>query len=350
MTIEVPATTVVSHPVRQWYRDPVSCLQATLATVLLHWGEDPLPVLGLGWEFLYLPGDTRPEEFYYPCRHDGDVAHSIAPYHPFHSGWWRPVSGEEPLLEVAERLERDELVIAAVDNYYLPFRPAFRDVHAAHLLVVCGMDSDKGEIRVSDAMPPAFQGGIPVDDFLRGWSSGNPPDVQDDFFSDAVIGRRCLDVRASVPLMPVGRDLLRSALEANLRGFDGRDGAGDGRAALSGLAGLRCYLDELIRKSRAGDTRVLAELYPFSWGMQAQSYLHGELLGTLGEDWGIPVLREAGRAVASVSYAWTGLRMTGAHGRGDPVAAAPVLAGYARRLRHSYECAVEAVGRVLDAL
>jgi hypothetical protein len=67
MAVEIlpPAARIVDGPVSQWYRDTISCLQATLATVLLHAGEEPLPVLGLAWEFLHIPGDVRPQEFYY---------------------------------------------------------------------------------------------------------------------------------------------------------------------------------------------------------------------------------------------------------------------------------------------
>lgn len=337
-----------------WFRDPLSCLQATMATALLRQGEDPLATLGLCWEFLYLPGDVRPEEFYYPCHYSGDVAHSMAPYHPIHSEWWRPADAADPLREIAERLDRDQLVIAAVDNYYLPFRPAYRDVHAAHLLVVYGMDREQGTIRVSDAMPPAFQGNISIDEFTQSWSSGNPADFQDAFFSDAGIGRRCLEVRIAGPLPPVDRQVLRAALDANVQRF-----AAPSPVGWSGLHGLRRYLDELTSRSQAGDSRVLAEAYAFGWPVQAQCYLHGELLTRLGAQWGIPALREAGRAVASVGYAWTGLRMTAAHGRVEPAqpardhvetGVAAALATHGRRLRHRYETAVESTQHALEIL
>lgn len=349
------ASIQVKGPVNLWFRDPLSCLQATMATFLIHHGEDPLAVLGLAWEFIYLPGDVRPEEFYYPCRYSGDVAHSMAPYHPIHSEWWCPADTEDPLREIAERLERDQLVIAAVDNYHLPFRPAFNDVHAAHLLVVYGLDRGQGTIRVSDAMPPAFQGNISVDEFTRSWSSGNPEDFQDAFFSDAGIGRRCLDVSLAEPLPPVDRQVLRSALDANVRRFAAQ-GSVQGSAGWSGLDGLSRYLDELVGRSRAGDSRALAEAYAFGWPVQAQCYLHGELLTRLGRQWGIPALREAGRAVASVSHAWTGLRMTASHGRvesaHDRVEAevTAALAAHGRRLRHRYETAVGSIHDVLEII
>jgi hypothetical protein len=327
--------------VRQWYRDPISCLQSTLATVLLAAGEEPLPVLGLAWEFLYEPGDVRPEEFYYPCRLEGDPARSLAPYHPIRSSWWSPAE-EDPLAELVRRVEGGELPIAAVDNYHLPFRPAFHDVHAAHLVVVYAVDRERDEVGVSDAQPPAFRGSIPADDFLAAWSSPNPADAEDAFFSDSEIGRRCLSVEIDGPMPALDAERLRAALGENLARF-----AGEG---WSGLAGLRRYVEDLAARAQAGERRPLEELYAFGWGMQAQTYLHGELLREVGAGWSLPELAEAGRAVQEVASAWTGLRMTGAHGLSAPAAAAADLRRHGNRLRRRYEAALERVALAVEGL
>jgi hypothetical protein len=369
MIVPTVEQATASGQIQMWYRDPLSCLQATIATVLLHAGADPLPVLGLGWEFRYVPGDVRPEEFYYPCHPHGDLVRSLAPHHPVASNWWRPAGGGDPLEEIVDRLRRNELVIAAVDNYHLPFRPAFRDVHAAHLLVVYGVDRRAGEVHVSDAMPPAFQGGVPIGHFLRAWDSENPADVQDAFFSDARIGRRCLSVRLTAPMPPIDHAALRGALRANLRQLTAHgpenvseNGPENGSAnvpedvpedvppAWTGLGGLRRYVDHVTTAAEAGAEDALAEVYPFGWGMQAQSYLHGELLARYGLDWRVPELCEAGRAVTSVAYAWTGVRLTAAHGRTEPARAAGALTRHATRLRQRYVTAAEAVQRAADAL
>jgi hypothetical protein len=331
---------------RQWYRDPVSCLQSTLATVLLHAGADPIAVLGLAFELLYKPGDVRPEEFYFPCRFEGDLARSLAPHHPVASRWWRAPYVGDPLEELAGRIAEGELPIAAVDNYHLPFRPAFHDVHAAHLLVVYGIDGGRREVSVSDAMPPAFQGAIPFADFLRAWSSTNRRDAQDAFFSDARIGRRCLSVRVDGPIAPLRREELAAALRANFA----RLRSADDDAGWGGLAGLERYLEELVARARAEERRALEELYTFGWGMQAQAYLHGELLRTCGAGWSSPELREAGRAAESVAYAWTGLRMTGAHGVRAPGEAVSDLRRHGERLRRRYQEAVELVERAAESL
>lgn len=340
----MPNSKILASPV-QWYRDPISCLQSTLASVLIRSGSDPLEVLGLNWEFQYIPNDARPEEFYYPCRFTGDVARSLAPGYPVRSRWGQ-AAGTDPLEDLLAVLAAGRTPIAAVDNYFLPFRPAYHDVHAAHLVVVYGIDADRAQVHVSDAMPPAFQGPIAAGDFLRGWGSVNPADEQDAFFSDVSIDRRYLDVRVDGPLDRLGPADLALALESNLRQFAGS--RGDKR--WDGLPGLDAYLAELVSGARGGREERLAELYTYSWGMQAQSALHAELLRTLGLRWPVPELREAARAVDAVAFTWTGLRITGAHGRGDPAAAAGRLHDHADRLRRSYERAFAAEGRALGAL
>ncbi|HST63609.1 MAG TPA: hypothetical protein VLM05_00350 [Mycobacteriales bacterium] len=84
--------------------------------------------------------------------------------------------------------------------------------------------------------------------------------------------------------------------------------------------------------------------------MQAQTALHAELLRSWGSAQDVPEVREAGRLVESVAHAWTGLRVTAAHGRRDPVAAAPELDHHAAALRRCYEIAVEGIARAEEAL
>jgi hypothetical protein len=213
-------------------------------------------------------------------------------------------------------------------------------VHAAHLVVVHGLDQTRGLVHVADAMPPAFRGAVPIEQFLRSWGSANPEDVQDAFFSDSRIGRRCLDVRLDAPPAPLTPELLGGFLRTDVEDFTT---AGPGR---SGLAGYDEFAAELVDRCRAGDAGALRELYPFGWAMQAQASLHGELLRRQGRDWADPALAAAGRAVESVAHAWTGLRFTGAHGLANPRATAPDITHHATALRGAYARAVDAVAAV----
>ncbi|WP_043666574.1 BtrH N-terminal domain-containing protein [Streptomyces xylophagus] len=335
---------IVAPPL--WYRDPISCLQSTFGTVLAQHGENPLFVLGAGWEFLYIPDDVRPEEFYYPCRYDGDLGRALAPHHALNSSWWRPADQRDPLRELRRALSEQRLVIAAVDNFHLPFRPAFGDVHAAHLLVVHGLDDELGLIHVTDAMPPAFQGPIPVEDFLRSWGSVNPQDEQDAFFSESRIQQRCLSVTVDAPYPDLTRERLAGWLRANLTGFEQPDTP----VGWGGSAGLDRYTRDLVSRARAGETGALQSLYTFGWGMQAQAALHGELLRDRGAAWNCPGLAEAGRAVEGVAHAWTALRMTGAHGFGAPAEVADDLRWHAGVLRRRYAEALASVERAVGEL
>jgi hypothetical protein len=341
-----PERGIDSGPVVLWYRDVISCLQSTFASQIVAAGADPLEVLGAHWEFLFIPGDVRAEEFYFPCRYEGDVGRSLAPHHPVRSRWVRPADPADPLAEIRAAVRAGRMPIAAVDNFHLPFRPAFGDVHAAHLLVVCGVDEDGGMIEVSDAMPPAFQGPIAITDFLNAWSSVNPRDAQDAFFSDSGIERRLLDVSVGPDFPVLDASLLRRILRTNVELFE----TGQDDRNWRGRAGLRRFTEDLVGRAEAGDARALEEAYPFGWGMQAQAGLHGELLRVWGSRHGVPEVCEAGRLAESVAHAWTGVRITSAHGRGNPVAAVGDLARHARRLRNVYEAAMAAEHQAEEAL
>ena len=336
---------VVVGPVQLWYRDLISCLQATFATVLDRAGHNPLEVLGANWEFLYKPGDVRNEEFYFPCRYD-NLGQSLAPHHPVRSAWHQPGSAESALEEITAEVVANRPVIAAVDNFYLPFRPAFGDVHAAHLVVVWGVDARRGLVYLADAMPPVYHGHMPTENFLRAWTSVNPSDEQDAFFSDTAIDRRYLTVELGRRFPKLDPGFLRQVLDANLAGFAVQDDP----AGWGGLRGLDRFLDDLVSRARAGDAAGVAAAYPFGWGMQAQSSLHGELLRTWGARYDVPEVSEAGRLVEAVAHAWTGLRVTAAHGHQDPSGAAGDLTRHARTLRRRYDEAIDGVTEAREAL
>ncbi|MEV6032865.1 BtrH N-terminal domain-containing protein [Nonomuraea sp. NPDC052116] len=340
---------ITRGPLEQWYRDPVSCLQSTLATLLLKAGEDPLVELGLDWEFRHIPGDVRPEEYYWPCRHPGDVVRSLLPHRAAVSRW-RTVAGEDPLAVLEDALAAGLLPVIAVDNFHLPFRPAYHDVHAAHLLVVYEVDREAGTVGVSDAQPPAFLGPIPVADLLRSWDDASPHDDQDVFFSGKgeTAARRWLEVRLDEPGPELDPGQLGTVLRANVRGFTNpaeRDGTHQ-----VGLEGLRGFTDDLVERSRDGGSEALVSAYTFGWGMQAQAALHGELLRRCGAGWGMRELAEAGRHAELVAHLWSGVRVQSAHGRADPAGCARELARHAALLVAAYERALETIDRVAEGL
>jgi hypothetical protein len=335
--------TTVAEPVRHWYRDTVSCLQATFASLLQHRGADPLDVLGLAWQFRHLPGDVRAEEFYWPCQYPGDLARSIMPYHQVTSRWRD--AGDDPYADLAEVLADGRLPVVAVDNFHLPFRPAWHDVHSAHLIVVAALDD--GRAWISDAMPPAFQGWLDRADLDRAWGSANPRDHQNVFFGGAPIGGRWLDVELTGPFPAVDPARLGTAVAANVEALTGP--GTDGPAQI-GLTGLRRYLAALIEAAGNGRSAELEAAYTFGWGNQAQTSLHGELLRRCGSRWREPAAVRAGRAVERVCHLWTGIRLGAAYGRADPPAAVTQLIRHADRLCHGYEDALAALDRMTARL
>lgn len=329
------------RPPRRWYRDPLGCLHLTIATVLAEQGVEPLDPLGAGWSFRHLPGHVRGEEFYYPCVED-DLGPFLAPHHPLRAVWSTTSDGADPLQLFAGVIAAGGLVVAAVDKFHLPFRPAYHDVHSAHLVVVYGVDRARGLVWVSDSQPPAFSGPVRVEDFLAAHTSANPADEQDAFFSDSTIARRQLVVEAARPFPELDEDGLIAALRANVAGFV----ATDDERIWTGLTGLRRYVDSVVAAASDGRQVPLREAYTFGWSMQAAAYLHGELLRLRGSQWRRPSLREAARRVQSVATAWTPVRVTAAHGWPEPQAAAEALDRHGTRLVRRYEEALAAVAAV----
>ena len=331
--------------VELWYRDTLSCLQSTLATLLLHAGEDPLGYLGLGWEFLYLPGDVRPEEFYWPCRHPADLAQSVMPHHPITSQW-HVAQEADPIADLEAELAEGRLPLIAVDNFHLPFRPAYQDVHSEHLLVVYDIDRAAGTVSVSDAQPPDFRGPLAMETLRRAWYVGPSTNKQNIFFSrDEGDGTaRWISVRLDTPFPALTPERLAEALRANLQRFINPP---DER---SGLAGLRLFCDVLVEGARGGDGRTLADTYTFGWGPQAQTSLHGELLRERGKAWRLPKLTEAGRHVEHVAHLWTAVRVHSAHNQSRPVEAAGQLVRHTRRLQDAYGHALATVEEAVEEL
>ncbi|MFE6229067.1 BtrH N-terminal domain-containing protein [Streptomyces sp. NPDC057854] len=330
-----------ARPVRLWTRDLGSCLHGTLATALIHDGHDPVTVLGAPWEFRRRPGAWSSEEYFFLAEPDS-LARRLALHHPFESSWHRG----EGLDDLREALAAGVLPIAAVDNFHLPFRPAFHDVHAAHLLVVYRITDT--EVYVSDAQPPAFQGPIPVADFLASWGSLNPPDDADVFFSASPSGRRWLSTRMAGPVPKPDAAWVGHVIRENTARY--RQGTTE--PVQTGLAGLRHYLDQLcaVPPGGAAAAEALSELYVISWNIQAQSGLHAEFLRARAVEWQLPELAEAAAGVDAVAHGWTGVRMTGAHARVWDRQRPGELRRHATVLVRRLEAALDLLDLAADAL
>ncbi|WMX46974.1 BtrH N-terminal domain-containing protein [Streptomyces roseicoloratus] len=316
----------------QWYEDPLSCLQTTLGSVLLEHGLRPVDVLGRSCEFVFAPGDVMCEEFYRPAQGDRGVAADLCPYHDVESAWTTGSTADD-LIALVEEHSR---VIVAVDNYYLPFRPAYQDVHAAHLVVVPAWrrtpDGDV-EFYVSDAQPPAFQGWLSAEHLVAGWTSGNPSDTQDVFFSSREIGGRVLTTKVRQrPEEPTAAHVAR-ALRGNLDRWD--DGAAGPTDRLwSGRSGLRRFVGRLTEQ--AADPASLRPAYTFGWSMQAQAFLHGRFAQERAFRSGDASLAAVAASADRVVSAWSNVRLLCAHAANVPEISALILRR-GEELLHAYE-------------
>lgn len=334
----------VLSPIATWQHDDAwTCLQNSMACVLMYHGHDPVTVLGAGWDFYFLPGDVRWQEYYYPCRWPS-LAKSLAPHHPISSRWRHPADAKSGWEQLREAILRDVPAIVAVDNYYLPYRPAYQDVHAAHLVVVYGFDDERGEAYVLDGSPPGCQRPVGVEDLCRSRSSGNPEAGDRDLFAGTDIAQRWLEVELDGEFPAFGRQWVAAVLADNLERFR-RSQPGP---ALSGMSGMGQFFADLDRRL-AGDQgrRAMDELYVFGAAVQASTALHAEFLRQSGRRLEWPELSEAGRQVDRLTHHWTVLRALGAHGREQPAATAPRLRRRAAEVLSDYQRALAACDWIL---
>jgi hypothetical protein len=302
-----------------WRHDLSSCLQDCLATLLIQRGHDPVLALGAAWDFHHAPGDYRHQEYYYPRRWGG-LAESVLPYHPVTSHWREETDPAAAWEDVRAEVAAGRPAIVAVDNYHLPFRPAYGDVHTNHLVVVYGFDDEAGEVHVLDSKPPRYRGPIRAEELRAARSSANPAvHDRDLFYTQQPIRGGWLQVSIGEDFPAPEPGWVDGVIRQNVERF--RAG-GDG-GAFSGLAGLRDYLAGVAGRARdARDPGAMDELYVAGWAAQQSAGLHADFLAAAGCRLGRTRLAEAGREVDCLAHHWSDLRMLGAHCRAEPAAAA----------------------------
>lgn len=332
-------------PVGRWRHDLSHCLHTTAGALLEFHGLDPVRVLGAGWGFTHRPGDVRREEYFFPGT--GTLFADLAPHHRISSTWHTPADAEQGWREVRAALIAGTPVAVAADNFHLPFRPAYRDVHTNHLLTVFGFDDESGEVLVADPVPPAFQGAISLETFTAARDSGNPiRHDRDMFFTANPIGNRWLDLTVDSEQPAFDLDFVRHVLTVNAARFDGGAVEPD---LLTGLAGLRHVLDDHLDRY-AEDPVAVDDLFILVGPILAVTGLHAEFLTDAGNTFGDAGLLELARAVDRVAHHWSALRIAVATGRPDRPAAVPALRTRANALLTSYETALTAMRPYTRAL
>ncbi|MET7638023.1 BtrH N-terminal domain-containing protein [Streptomyces sp. NPDC005438] len=297
-------------PVRYWRHELTHCLHTTAGVLLDHHGIDPVQALGAAWGFTYPAGDVRREEYYLPGGAE-DLFAGLAPFHALSSRWHEPADAEQGWREVREALCAGRPVAVAADNFHLPFRPAYRDVHTNHLMVLYGFDEERGDVLVADPVPPAFQGALPLEALNAARDSGNPVlHDRDMFFTANPIGNRWLELEIGPDQPVLDREFVRRVVAANVDAF--RAPPVDGTAR--GLSGLHGFLDtgveELARGLADGDaTGAGDELFVVIGPVLAVTGLHAEFLRAAGHRLAEPRLTELARQVDQVAHHWSALRI-----------------------------------------
>lgn len=302
------------EPLQYWFHDLCSCLQDCLGTLLIQKGHDPIVVMGAAWEFFYREEDVLAVEFYFPSPR-GELGRDLMPYHPVRAQWRVHDDGARAMKQIEEVVASGEPVIVAEDNFFMPNRPAFGDVHAAHLVVVSGFDHDLDCVYILESTPPLYAGPVSRQDFLRARNSQNDarPGTRDNFFAGSAIRNRWIDVEFGDDFPEPTQRWVSNVLRANVVGFRTTSGS---RGALTGVSGLLTYLERVCEKDAEGRAfgRSLSELYTVGWASQAQTALHADFLYAMARRHGWPDLARAARQVEKLASWWTVLRMLGAHG------------------------------------
>jgi hypothetical protein len=302
---------IVLTGVHPWRHDLAGCLHACAATLLRFHGVPPLDALGSAWGFYYPPDDYRQEEYYFPCPPGRSLLKTLAPYYPVRSQWHQPADAVEGWEQVRARIAAGRPAAVAVDNFHLPFRPAYHDVHSNHLVVVYGFDDETGTVRVLDSVPPRFDGDIALADLTAARDSSNPVEGDRDmFFADQRIGNRWLAADADPP-EPAGRDRVCDHLRRNVSGFAAAE-------PHQGMAALRGFLSGMEQRLAAGE-QVSDELFVVAGTALATSALHADWLMLAGRTYGEPTWTELGRQVERIAHHWTAIRIMAALTRSGAV-------------------------------
>ncbi len=313
--------------VRAWRHDLAGCLHACVATLVDHAGFDPLEVLGGNWQFYYRPGDVRSEEYYFPRPPNRSLLASLAPHQGMESRWHWPDNAEQGWQQVRERVVAGSPIAVAVDNFEVPFRPAYQDVHSNHLIIVYGFDDERQTVSVLDAIPPFFLGELPLQTLMAARSSENRSvHARDMFFADNPIGNRWLQLIVDRPHRrsdPPGKFLTR-----NLEQFH----AVSAPNSYSGRDGIARFLADMCDRLEAGHN-VVDELFVVAGVALAGTAVHADWVAETGRRLNLPGWPELARQLSRLAHHWSALRILTSLTRPGPTAGSQVSVARLRNRR-----------------
>lgn len=335
-----------------YYHEVASPLYYVLGTLFKYHGCRQLELaLGAVWDFYFCAGDQVRYEYCFPGP-GPTLADNMFPYAGVKADWRTGGDAAGAWRAVRERLDGGEPVVAAVDNFHLPFRPAYHDVHTNHLLVVYGYDAGTGSAWVLDATPPAYKGTLALSDLELARGSKNPRECDRHmFFTQTPIDNRWLDASFPAGRPEVDEALVARIISDNLARMNAVSRRSD---VLLGLAGIRAL---------AGRIGGLAGLPPGeSRGHEAEditAFIFGRMLGTRAfhADFlysaacilGDPRVRRAARDMEIAAHGWVAARiMLGKGSRGDLTDMAPRVARRVAAIADREEAVLDALAAVVE--
>ncbi len=279
-----------------------TCLFAVTASLLRHQCWNDVMSLGADWSFNYPVGGIARSEYYLPVR-SGSLMETMLSGQGVTSTWRTTGEASQGWSDLRAAIFSGQPTAIAVDNYYLPFRPAYGDVHSNHLILVYGIDDECDVAYVLDATPPAFKGPIPAAYLRQARASRNPDDGDRDFFfSRSAIAHGQLDVTFPAEPWAPTQDAIRGAVRRNI---DGLLGGSQSEVWLSGVSGI-FQLAGLVEQSAGEhyeDIFIVSGAVLASRGRHAMFLRHAAVLLDKAD------LSGVARAVEAIAHQWAAVRI-----------------------------------------
>lgn len=140
---------------------------------------------------------------------------------------------------ILKTIDKQKPVIAATDDFYLPYKQHYNKYHASHAIIIHEYDDIHKNIRVIDCYDrDNYHGILSYDDFFASWSSANPSEANP--FSGSPINNVWSYIEP-INVEKKSAELVKDTLINTIGFFHGRNG----KLCFVGLDGL-VYLKKLL--------------------------------------------------------------------------------------------------------
>ena len=280
-----------------------TCLLSSFASVLRHQGLDDTTLLGTTWEFNFPLKNIRNEEYYLPITRSS-LAETLVPDAKLKSAWKTATTDQAGWEMLREEILAGFPAPIAVDNFHLPFRPAYHDVHSKHLIIAYGFDEAAGNAYVLDATPPSFNGTVSIEDLQRARGSINPKEGQrDHFFTNSNVSFAMLKIRATGK--PASTSIQKILVNCVRRSMTGMKTTDSSPSYLIGLEGIR----QLAERSETSPLEVAQDIFIYAGTLMAQRARLSIFLARVGEELASKGIIALSEEIQKIAYRWGTIRI-----------------------------------------